>query len=74
MLFVDGPLANATLSNCKTAVITPTKSVSEPVSGFKTAIANIYSNVLESFISVLSSVSSHILHSIFYEVIGEFLL
>lgn len=29
----------------------------------------IYNHVLETYISVLSSVSSHILHSIFYDVI-----
>lgn len=41
----------------------------EPTSGFKRALINIYQHVLDTFISVLSSVSSHILHSIFYEVI-----
>ena len=29
----------------------------------------LYSSTLESYVSVLSSISSHILHSIFYEVI-----
>jgi hypothetical protein len=41
----------------------------EPTSGFKRALLNIYQHVLDTFISVLSSVSSHILHNIFYEVI-----
>ena len=41
----------------------------EPHSGSKRAMMNIYNNVLDTFISVLSSVSSHILHSIFYEVV-----
>jgi hypothetical protein len=35
---------------------------------------NIYNHVLDTFISVLSSVSSHILHSIFYDVIEPTLL
>lgn len=30
---------------------------------------SIYNHVLDTYISVLSSVSSHILHSIFYDVI-----
>ena len=46
-------------------------SINEPVSGFSTALQNVYSHVLETFISVLSSISSHILHSIFYNVIEE---
>jgi hypothetical protein len=37
-------------------------------------MVNIYNNVLDTFISVLSSVSSHILHSIFYDVIEPVLL
>ena len=37
-------------------------------------MVNIYNHVLETFISVLSSVSSHILHSIFYDVIEPTLL
>ena len=41
----------------------------EPKSGFSTALANVYSHVLDTLISVLSSISSHILHSIFYDVI-----
>ena len=35
---------------------------------------NIYNNVLDTYISVLSSVSSHILHAIFYDVIAENLI
>lgn len=41
----------------------------EPSSGFQTALNSLVNHVLDSFISVLSSISSHILHSIFYEVI-----
>jgi hypothetical protein len=37
-------------------------------------MVNIYNHVLDTFISVLSSVSSHILHSIFYDVIEPTLL
>lgn len=37
-------------------------------------MVNIYNHVLETFISVLSSVSSHILHAIFYDVIEPTLL
>ena len=44
-------------------------NMEEPQSGSKRAMMNIYNNVLDTFISVLSSVSSHILHSIFYEVV-----
>ena len=43
----------------------------EPASGFSTALQNVYSHVLETFISVLSSISSHILHRIFYDVIED---
>ena len=50
---------------------TPYASIHEPVSGFSTALQNVYSHVLDTFISVLSSISSHILHSIFYNVIEE---
>jgi hypothetical protein len=35
---------------------------------------NIYNHVLDTFISVLSSVSSHILHAIFYDVIESSLV
>ena len=38
---------------------------------FSTALQNVYSHVLETFISVLSSISSHILHRIFYDVIED---
>ena len=50
-------------------VETTPQSVTEPNSGFRTALSNIYQHVLDTYISVLSSISSHILHSIFYEVI-----
>ena len=30
---------------------------------------NLFNNLLETYISVLSSISSHILHQIFYEVV-----
>lgn len=53
---------------------TQTMSVDEPSSGSKRAMINIYNHVLDTFISVLSSVSSHILHSIFYDVIEPTLL
>lgn len=53
---------------------TPTINVDEPASGSKRAMINIYNHVLDTFISVLSSVSSHILHSIFYDVIEPTLL
>ena len=46
-------------------------SIKEPQSGFNTALSNIFTHVLDTFISVLSSISSHILHSIFYDVIEE---
>ena len=45
--------------------------IKEPTSGFSTALQNVYSHVLETFISVLSSISSHILHRIFYDVIED---
>jgi len=32
-------------------------------------LMNLFNNLLETYISVLSSISSHILHQIFYEVI-----
>ena len=47
------------------------QAIKEPTSGFNTALSNIYTHVLDTFISVLSSISSHILHSIFYDVIEE---
>lgn len=52
-------------------LIEPSKwcSIDEPQSGSKRAMMNIYHHVLDTFISVLSSVSSHILHAIFYDVI-----
>ena len=45
--------------------------IKEPSSGFNTAIQNVHSHVLETYISVLSSISSHILHRIFYDVIED---
>ena len=72
-MFEDGPL-KLEKGVSLASICTMTKGQSNyPVSGFKTVINNVYTHVLESFISVLSSVSSHILHSIFYEVIGEIL-
>ena len=41
----------------------------EPNSGFEKTLMNLLNNLLETYISVLSSISSHILHQIFYEVI-----
>lgn len=46
-------------------------SIQEPSSGFNTALQNVHSHVLETYISVLSSISSHILHRIFYDVIED---
>lgn len=75
ILFRDGPLrADASHSSTKPIPATKILSSQEPSSGFAIAITNIYTHVLDTFISVLSSVSSHILHSIFYDVIGDFLL
>jgi len=48
--------------------------IEEPQSGSKRAMINIYNHVLDTFISVLSSVSSHILHAIFYDVIESTLV
>jgi hypothetical protein len=45
------------------------KSIKEPSSGFLSALKNVYSHLLDTYISVLSSISSHILHQLFYEVI-----
>lgn len=45
------------------------KSLKEPTSGFSVALRNLYNHVLDTYISVLSSISSHILHQLFYEVI-----
>lgn len=49
-------------------------SVEHPQSGTKRAMVTIYTHVLDTFISVLSSVSSHILHSVFYDVIEPTLM
>jgi hypothetical protein len=46
----------------------------EPQSGFHGALCSVYQHVLDTYISVLSSISSHILHAIFYEVIEPILL
>jgi len=37
-------------------------SMKEPSSGFNQALKNVYNHVLDTYISVLSSISSHILH------------
>ena len=50
-------------------LVTEYKSIKEPASGFQGALKNVYNHVLETYISVLSSISSHILHQLFYEVI-----
>lgn len=59
------------LENNAPVYATNFSSISEPASGFTSVLHNVYSHVLETFISVLSSISSHILHSIFYNVIEE---
>jgi hypothetical protein len=41
----------------------------EPNSGFEKTLMNLFNVLLETYVSVLSSISSHILHQIFYEVI-----
>jgi hypothetical protein len=41
----------------------------EPASGFEKTLTILFNSLLETYISVLSSISSHILHQIFYEVI-----
>jgi hypothetical protein len=41
----------------------------EPNSGFEKTLMNLFNTLLDTYISVLSSISSHILHLIFYEVI-----
>lgn len=41
----------------------------EPNSGFDKTVMCLFNTLLESYVSVLSSISSHILHQIFYEVI-----
>ena len=46
-------------------------AIQEPTSGFNTALQNVHTHVLETYISVLSSISSHILHRIFYDVIED---
>ena len=46
-------------------------TIVEPASGFNIALQNVHSHVLETYISVLSSISSHILHRIFYDVIED---
>jgi hypothetical protein len=44
-------------------------SKKEPNSGFDKTLMGLFNTLLETYISVLSSISSHILHQIFYEVI-----
>lgn len=41
----------------------------EPNSGFEKTLSNLFNMLLETYVSVLSSISSHILHQIFYDVI-----
>jgi len=41
----------------------------EPNSGFEKTLMGLFNTLLETYISVLSSISSHILHQIFYECI-----
>ena len=53
------------------AYATKYEAIHEPASGFSTALQNVHSHVLETYISVLSSISSHILHRIFYDVIED---
>lgn len=55
----------------KVAYATKYAAIHEPASGFNTALQNVHSHVLETYISVLSSISSHILHRIFYDVIED---
>ncbi len=43
--------------------------IKEPASGFQTALKNAFNSTLETYMSVLSSISSHILHELFYQVI-----
>ena len=52
-------------------VVVPSEftTIKEPNSGFSNALKNLYNHVLDTYISVLSSISSHILHQIFYEII-----
>lgn len=45
------------------------QSNKEPNSGFEKSLTSLFQQVLDSYISVLSSISSHILHQIFYSVI-----
>lgn len=55
----------------KVSYATRYAAIHEPTSGFNTALQNVHSHVLETYISVLSSISSHILHRIFYDVIED---
>lgn len=46
----------------------------EPNSGFDKTLMNLFNTLLDTYISVLSSISSHILHQIFYDVIMPVLI
>lgn len=46
----------------------------EPNSGFDKTLMGLFNILLDTYISVLSSISSHILHQIFYEVILPILI
>ena len=48
---------------------TEASKMDEPNSGALTMFKNLYNHVLDMYISVLSSISSHILHQLFYDVI-----
>lgn len=50
-------------------VATEFVNIKEPNSGFESALKNSFNHVLDTYISVLSSISSHILHQLFYEII-----
>ena len=56
------------------SITIPLKNLIAPQSGFHGALCGVYQHVLDTYISVLSSISSHILHAIFYEVIEPILL
>lgn len=50
-------------------VVTSFQKIKEPTSGFSSALKSAFNTTLETYMSVLSSISSHILHEIFYLVI-----
>ena len=47
----------------------PKTAPKEPNSDFEKTLMNLFNNMLETYIKFLSSISSHKLHQIFYEVI-----